>query len=413
MSNEPERGPRLPPRWFIRLAWSVHRGLYRVTRGRVGLRRPRGNRWGTLRFTATGRRTGRKHSVIIAYLEDGPNLIAMAMNGWADGEPAWWLNLQAHPDASVDLVDGPRLVRARVAKGGERSRLWGRWPGCPIGCYSARVRECRGRLAPDDRRGLVDELVILEGLHHEQGKVHAARDVALENGVTHVPAPHGQALALALLEVAAAHDGPPRVAGEHPPARLHLVVEVGEASQTRERAKDLHDRLELPRVHVLAVARDVPPAREHQARARRRMVQHRLGRSRRVPVDASRDQHDEHPVAPGDRSLDGIGVVRRSRHDRDAAGELVQLVNAFLPAHADNLVAAIERVPHHVAPELAGGPDDAHLRGVAASGVLHATCCFSPRGFLLVSKSPNSGAARVRARRSCLSRPAGSSVAAP
>jgi deazaflavin-dependent oxidoreductase (nitroreductase family) len=127
MSNEPERGPRLPPRWFIRLAWSVHRGLYRVTRGRVGLRRPRGNRWGTLRLTATGRRTGREHSVIIAYLEDGPNLIAMAMNGWADGEPAWWLNLQAHPDASVDLVDGPRLVRARVAKGDERSRLWGRW----------------------------------------------------------------------------------------------------------------------------------------------------------------------------------------------------------------------------------------------------------------------------------------------
>jgi deazaflavin-dependent oxidoreductase (nitroreductase family) len=65
--------------------------------------------------------------VIIAYFEDGPNLIAMAMNGWADGEPAWWLNLQAHPDASVDLVDGPRPVRARVAKGDERSRLWGRW----------------------------------------------------------------------------------------------------------------------------------------------------------------------------------------------------------------------------------------------------------------------------------------------
>ena len=127
MSDKPERGPRLPPRWFIRLAWSVHRGLYRVTGGRVGLRRPRGNRWGTLRLTTTGRRTGRKHIVIIAYLEDGPNLIAMAMNGWADGEPAWWLNLQAHPDASVDLLDGPRLVRARVAKGDERSRLWGRW----------------------------------------------------------------------------------------------------------------------------------------------------------------------------------------------------------------------------------------------------------------------------------------------
>ena len=65
--------------------------------------------------------------MIIAYFEDGPNLIAMAMNGWADGEPAWWLNLQVHPDASVVLVDGPRPVRAHMAKGNERSRLWGRW----------------------------------------------------------------------------------------------------------------------------------------------------------------------------------------------------------------------------------------------------------------------------------------------
>jgi hypothetical protein len=37
------------------------------------------------------------------------------------------LNLQAHHDASVVLVDGPRPVRARAAKGDERSRLWGRW----------------------------------------------------------------------------------------------------------------------------------------------------------------------------------------------------------------------------------------------------------------------------------------------
>jgi hypothetical protein len=48
---------------------------------------------GTLRPTTTGRRTGRKRSVIIADLEDGPNRITMAMNGRADGEPAWWLNL--------------------------------------------------------------------------------------------------------------------------------------------------------------------------------------------------------------------------------------------------------------------------------------------------------------------------------
>src|SRR5215211_3356530 len=120
MSGEREQRPWLPPRWFVRAAWSVHRALYQVTGGRVGLWRARANRWGAARLTTTGRRTGRKRSVIIGYLDDGPNIVTMAMNGWADGEPAWWLNLQANPDARVDLVDGPRPVRARAAEGDER-----------------------------------------------------------------------------------------------------------------------------------------------------------------------------------------------------------------------------------------------------------------------------------------------------
>ena len=91
--------PRLPPRWFIRLAWVTHRGLYRLTGGRLGLWRPKPNGWGAARLTTIGRRTGDDRSVMIGYVEDGPNLVTMAMNGWGEGEPAWWLNLQARPDA--------------------------------------------------------------------------------------------------------------------------------------------------------------------------------------------------------------------------------------------------------------------------------------------------------------------------
>ena len=127
MSDEGERRAWIPPRWFVRLDWSTHRGLYRVTGGRVGLWRPKATRWGTVHLTTTGRRTGQERSVILGYFEDGPNLVTMAMNGWADGEPAWWLNLQAHPQASVDLADGRRTVRGRAAEGEERSRLWDRW----------------------------------------------------------------------------------------------------------------------------------------------------------------------------------------------------------------------------------------------------------------------------------------------
>lgn len=127
MDVEARKRPRLPPRWFIRAAWYGHRALLRLSAGRIGLWRPKPNGWGALRLTTTGRRTGRERTVVVGYFEHGANLVTMAMNGWGEGEPAWWLNLQAHPDAEVELVDGRRLVTARAAEGQERERLWGRW----------------------------------------------------------------------------------------------------------------------------------------------------------------------------------------------------------------------------------------------------------------------------------------------
>ncbi|MBU1227282.1 MAG: nitroreductase family deazaflavin-dependent oxidoreductase [Actinobacteria bacterium] len=118
---------RVPPRWFERIFWYTHRGLYRITCGRIGLWRPKPGRWGALRLTTIGRRTGKERNVILGYFEDGPTLVTMAMNGWSEGEPAWWLNLQAHPEARVDVAGGGYPVRGRAAHGEERSRLWTRW----------------------------------------------------------------------------------------------------------------------------------------------------------------------------------------------------------------------------------------------------------------------------------------------
>ncbi len=131
---------RLPPRWFIRTAWVVHRAIYRVTRGRRGLWKPKPGKWGTIVLRTTGRRTGAERVAIVGYLEDGPNLVTMAMNGWADPEPAWWLNLQAHPDATVELADGTLRVRAREAEGAERERLWAAYLAVDDGldAYAAR-----------------------------------------------------------------------------------------------------------------------------------------------------------------------------------------------------------------------------------------------------------------------------------
>ncbi len=127
MSDERKSRAKLPPRWFVRLAWKVHRGLYRITGGRLGLRRAKPGRWGMMRLTTIGRRSGEERPVILGYFDDGPNLVTMAMNGWAKPEPAWWLNLQAHPEVSVETPEGQRKVRARAADGEERARLWDRW----------------------------------------------------------------------------------------------------------------------------------------------------------------------------------------------------------------------------------------------------------------------------------------------
>ena len=108
--------------------------LERAPTGRAKEWRPQGavasaaGKWGAMRLTTTGRRSGEPRSVIVGYYEHGPNLVSMAMNGWSAAEPAWWLNLQADPQAVAELAGGRRLeVLGRAAVGEERERLWQRW----------------------------------------------------------------------------------------------------------------------------------------------------------------------------------------------------------------------------------------------------------------------------------------------
>jgi F420H(2)-dependent quinone reductase len=127
MATASAKAPRLPPRWFIRAAWVVHRGIHRLTGGRRGLWTAKPGKWGTMRLSTVGRRSGKERSAIVGYYEDGPNVVTLAMNGWASPEPGWWLNLQANPDTVVELKGERRSVHARAAAGAERERLWKRW----------------------------------------------------------------------------------------------------------------------------------------------------------------------------------------------------------------------------------------------------------------------------------------------
>ena len=99
-----------------------------------------------MRLKTIGRKSGRERAAILGYYEDGPNLVTMAMNGWGEPEPAWWLNLQAHPDTTVELHDRTIAVRGRAATAEERPRLW---EICGADTTARRAR-CLG-LAPSGR----------------------------------------------------------------------------------------------------------------------------------------------------------------------------------------------------------------------------------------------------------------------
>ena len=121
--------PFLPPRWFVVAAWAIHRAIFRFTGGRRGIWTAKPDKWGTMRLHTIGRSSGHERIAILGYQPDGDNLVTVAMNGWGEGDPKWWLNLQANPDATVELKGETRAVRARAAEGEEEARLFALFPG--------------------------------------------------------------------------------------------------------------------------------------------------------------------------------------------------------------------------------------------------------------------------------------------
>ncbi|MFK0296134.1 nitroreductase family deazaflavin-dependent oxidoreductase [Streptomyces sp. NPDC090442] len=80
-----------------------------------------------LLLTTWGARTGRPRTTPVCHLTDGPGRLAVfASNGGATTPPAWYRNLIAHPEVTVEL--GTRVYRARATEttGADRARLWGR-----------------------------------------------------------------------------------------------------------------------------------------------------------------------------------------------------------------------------------------------------------------------------------------------
>ena len=77
-----------------------------------------------LLLTSTGAKTGRRHTTPVVYTTDGDRLVIFASKGGSPTNPAWYHNLVANPEATVELGQDTFKVKAVVTTGEERSRLF-------------------------------------------------------------------------------------------------------------------------------------------------------------------------------------------------------------------------------------------------------------------------------------------------
>ena len=108
---------------LVGAAASLHRWLYRRSRGRVGGRLARSP---VLLLTTTGRRTGRARTTPLLYIEDGDRLVVVASYGGDDRAPAWYRNIAADREVTVEVGRSRRRMQAADAEGEERAQLWER-----------------------------------------------------------------------------------------------------------------------------------------------------------------------------------------------------------------------------------------------------------------------------------------------
>ncbi len=99
-----------------------HARVYRMTGGRIGHRFP-----GVppmCLIDHVGAKSGKKRTSPLLYIEDGENVVIVASKGGYEKSPAWFYNLRANPDTTVQIGSEIRPVKARVASQEERERLW-------------------------------------------------------------------------------------------------------------------------------------------------------------------------------------------------------------------------------------------------------------------------------------------------
>jgi len=106
---------------FMEFMWKIHPWVYRTSGGRL-----LGSMMGmpVLLLTTKGRKSGEPRTRALMYLPKGDACVVIASFAGEPKHPAWWLNLQADPHATIERRGTVTRVVAREAEGNERAALW-------------------------------------------------------------------------------------------------------------------------------------------------------------------------------------------------------------------------------------------------------------------------------------------------
>ncbi len=107
-----------------------HVRVYRETKGERGYNWRRGSK--ILLLTTTGRTSGEPRTTPLIHVVDGDGWVVIASKGGAPDHPDWYKNLEANPEATVEVLADEVPVVASTADGDDRARLWAamseEWP---------------------------------------------------------------------------------------------------------------------------------------------------------------------------------------------------------------------------------------------------------------------------------------------
>ena len=106
---------------FARAVTALHTQAYRRTGGRIG---GKAGKAPMMLLTTTGRQSGQPRTTPLMCIRDGDRFLAIASYGGDDRDPQWFKNLQANPEATIQLGTETIQVRAGVATQEEKKALW-------------------------------------------------------------------------------------------------------------------------------------------------------------------------------------------------------------------------------------------------------------------------------------------------